>query len=101
MRFVSWSLKFDEPIELGKGKALRTLRDAANHLLTLPWRRTKQEHWQTAMGCLLLAAEKRGPLTMARIAMVNALGNGKGPPSERLRSARMMRSPKSASSRSG
>jgi len=39
-------LKFDEPIEFGKGKALRTLRDAANHLSAPPWRQTKQEHWQ-------------------------------------------------------
>ena len=101
MRPVSWSLKFDQPIELGKGKALRSLRDAANHILALPTRETKREHWQTAMGCLLLAAEEHGPLIMARIAMVKALGNEKAPPSERLRSAKIVLFPRAARSRSG
>jgi hypothetical protein len=96
---VSWSLKFDKPIELGKGKALRTLRDAANHILALPPRETNREHWQTAMGCLLLAAEKHGPLIMARIAMMKALGNGKAPASGHLRSAKIIRPPNSAWSR--
>jgi hypothetical protein len=27
---MSWSLKFDEPIALAKGKILRTLRDAGS-----------------------------------------------------------------------
>jgi len=35
---LSWSLKFDEPIELAKGKPLRTLRDAANYIIALPAR---------------------------------------------------------------
>ena len=85
---MSWSLKFNVPIELAKGKSLRTLSDAANHIIDLPPRDTKQQRWQTAMACLLSAAEGRGPLMMARIAMVQALGNGKAPPSERLRVAR-------------
>ena len=97
---VSWSLKFDKPIELGKGKALRTLRDAANYILALSPRETKREHWQTAVGCLLLAAERRGPLMMARIAMMKALGNGKVPPSEHQKSAKIIRLPKAARSRS-
>ena len=95
---MSWSLKFNKPIELGKGRALRTLRDAANHILALSPRETKQEHWQTAVGCLLLAAEKRGPPMMARIAMMKALDNGKAPPSERLKSAKIIRLPKAARS---
>jgi hypothetical protein len=32
-----------------QGKPLRTLRDAANHVIALPARESKQEHWQTAM----------------------------------------------------
>jgi hypothetical protein len=98
---LSWSLKFDKPIEFGKGKALRTLRDAANHILALSPRVTKQQHWQTAVGCLLLAAEKRGPLMMARIAMVKALGHGKAPPSDHQKSAKIIPLPKAARSRSG
>jgi len=30
-------------------------------------------HWQLAVGCLMAAAEERGPIMMARIAMVKAL----------------------------
>jgi hypothetical protein len=92
---VSWSLKFDQPIDLTKGKALLTLRDAANHIIALPPRETKQLHWQTAIACLLSAAEKRGELMMARIAMMQALSNGKASPSERLRSAKALRPSKS------
>lgn len=96
---MSWALKFNQPIQLGKGKALHTLRDAGNYILALSPRETKREHWQTAIGCLLLAVEKRGPLMMARIAMVKALGNGKAPPSEHLSSAKIIRPPKAAWSR--
>jgi hypothetical protein len=85
---VSWSLKFEEPIEVGKGKALHTLRDAGDHILALSPHETKQPRWQTAVASLLLAAEKRGPIMMARIAIIRALNNGKAPPIERLRSAK-------------
>jgi hypothetical protein len=74
---MSWSLKFDEPIEFARGKALRTLRDAAKHVLVLPKRETTQEHWQTAMACLISAAEKRAPVMMARIAMMRAISYGR------------------------
>jgi hypothetical protein len=70
---MSWSLKFDEPIALTKGKSLRTLRDAANHIIALRALESTQEHWQTARGCLLSAAEEGGLVMMARIAMVRAL----------------------------
>ncbi|HZR86507.1 MAG TPA: hypothetical protein VFB02_06870 [Bradyrhizobium sp.] len=33
---MSWSLQFDDPITLADGRALLTLRDAANHIMTLP-----------------------------------------------------------------
>jgi hypothetical protein len=85
---VSWSQKFDEPIELGKGKALRTLRDAGNHIIALPARETKQEHWKTAISCLLSAAENGGGVMMARIAMMQALANRQSSPTERLRAAK-------------
>lgn len=73
---MSWSFKFDEPIELANGKPLRTLRDAANYVLALPARESRQEHWQTAMAILLSASEKRAPVMMARIAMMQALQAG-------------------------
>jgi hypothetical protein len=69
---VSWSLSFDEPIP-AKGKPLRTLRDAANHVMALPKAKSALPHWQLAVRCLMSAAEKRGPIMMARIAVVKAL----------------------------
>jgi hypothetical protein len=70
---MSWNLPFGEPIELAKGNALRTLRDAANHIIALPARESAKDHWQTAMACLLSAAEKNGLVMLARIAVVQAL----------------------------
>jgi hypothetical protein len=70
---VSWSLLFDDPIPLAKGKPLRTLRDAADHVMALPKAKSVLPHWQLAVTCLMAAAEKRGPMMMARIAMVRAL----------------------------
>lgn len=73
---MSWSLEFDEAITLAKGQSLRTLRDAGHYILALPKRETAQRHWQTAMACLLSAAQKRGPVMIARIAMLRALQAG-------------------------
>ena len=87
---MSWSMRFDEPIRLDS-KALRTLRDAAEHVIALPPEETKQAQRQTAMSCLLAAAERKGPVTIARIAMLKALANGKALPSERLRAAQTFR----------
>jgi hypothetical protein len=84
-------------IRLANGKSLRTLRDAADHIVSLPPRETKQGHWQTAIAYLLSAAEKRRPLMMAHIAMKRPLGNGKASPRERLR--RVAQRPRSSGSR--
>jgi hypothetical protein len=73
---MSWSAKFDEPIWVN-GKALNTLRDAASHIIALSPRETTNAHWHTAMTCLISAAEKGGPLMMARIAMLKAINAGK------------------------
>jgi hypothetical protein len=62
---MSWSLQFDDPIELAKGNSLR---DAAEHVTALPRAVAELEHWQTAIACLIAAAEKRGIVMMARIA---------------------------------
>jgi hypothetical protein len=73
---MSWSIKFDEPIALAKGKSLRTLRDAGEYVAALPKRHSGLPHWRLAAQCLLSAAEKRGLVMMARIAMVQALSHG-------------------------
>jgi hypothetical protein len=53
---MSWSLEFDEPITLAKGKTLRTLRDAGKHIAALPNKRFCLPHWQVAAQCLLSPA---------------------------------------------
>ncbi len=63
-------LEFDDPIPLA------TLRDAAEHVMALPRATAELEHWQTAIACLIAAAEKRGLLMMARFAMMQALLHG-------------------------
>jgi hypothetical protein len=73
LRLVSWSLKFDDPIATPAGKPLRTLRDAGRYVTSLPEAETALSHWQTAVQCLLTAAEHGGPVMMARIAMMHAL----------------------------
>jgi len=84
-----WRVRFDEPIRLSTGKAIHTLRDAAQHVIALPQAETEQSHWQNALACLLAAAERRGPVKTARVAMVKALAvSKKAAPSERLRAAR-------------
>ena len=59
---MQWTARFDEPIRLGTGKALRTLRDAADHITTLPRQLAELEHWQDAIACLIAAAEGKGPI---------------------------------------
>lgn len=68
-----WTARFDEPIRLGTGKALRTLRDAADHITALPRQMAELEHWQDAIACLIAAAEGKGPIMMARIGVLRAL----------------------------
>jgi len=77
---MSWSRKFDEPIVVGKGKALRTLRDAGNYVAALPKKVAALSHWQVAASCLLAAVEKGGLVEMARIAMLRALRAGEPEP---------------------
>jgi hypothetical protein len=70
---VSYSASFDEPIPRAKGKPLHTLRHPADHVVALPKAKSALPHWQLAVRCLMSAAEKRGPVMMAHIAMVKAL----------------------------
>ena len=69
---VSWDLRFSEPIPLPKGK-LVTLRDAGAYIERLPKAEHNVTEWQTAMHCLIEAAEKRGPLQFARLGVMLAL----------------------------
>src|SRR5215467_1081285 len=80
---MSWSLKFDEPITLSNGKALVTLRDAGNYVVDLPASKSIREHWQLARTFLVSAAEGKGSVWMARLAVVRALNHGKKASSSR------------------
>lgn len=70
---MSWSRKFDDPIPLPNGRKLVSLKDAADHITKLSKREQRRDEWQTAVRCLIEAAEDRGPILHARIGMLRAL----------------------------
>jgi hypothetical protein len=63
---VSWDQRFDRPVVLPDGKALRTLEDARLYILALP----NSEHgaiaWQVAIEALLVAAETKSVMPTRR-----------------------------------
>jgi hypothetical protein len=73
---VSWSRRFDDPIQPPKGKPLVTLKDAAAYIMALPKAKQQRPEWQTATEMLLMAAEDRDPLMHAHIGMLRALNPG-------------------------
>jgi hypothetical protein len=87
---MSWFLKFDEPIALPKGKALRTLRDAGEYVTALSKADQAKPHWQTAAHELMMAAKRGGILMLAEIAMRQALAHGRPepPPAPRKKAAK-------------
>ena len=70
---MSWDIKFPEPIPVPSGKPLATLRDAGAYITELPKEQHDARPWQTAMECLLLAADRDGPPEFARLALEQAL----------------------------
>jgi hypothetical protein len=71
---MPWSAAFDDPISLARGRKLRTLQEAADHIMQLPEDAQHVSHWQTAIETLINAAETGGGWMMfARIAMLRAL----------------------------
>ncbi|MBW7969928.1 hypothetical protein [Bradyrhizobium sp. BR 10289] len=71
---MPWSAAFDDPISLPGGRKLRTLQQAADHIVQLPEDAQHVGHWQTAIETLINAAETGGGWMMfARIAMLRAL----------------------------
>jgi len=75
---VSWSLSFDEPILLANGTPLRTLREAADHVMGPPKTNSALPHWQLAVRCPMSAAEKGGPAMMARDRSGEGAGSRQG-----------------------
>jgi hypothetical protein len=71
---MPWSATFDDPISLRDGRKLRTLQQAADHIMQLPEDAQHASHWQTAVETLINAAESGGGwMLFARIAMLRAL----------------------------
>jgi hypothetical protein len=71
---MPWSAAFDDPIPLRNGRGLRTLQEAADHIMQMPEDVQHADHWQTAIETLINAAETGGGWMMfARIAMLRAL----------------------------
>lgn len=76
---ADWTQPFDDPVPLPDGGSLRILREAGEFIAALSEKDQRQSHWQTAAHMLLLAAEGRGPVMHARIAMLRALHHGEPP----------------------
>jgi hypothetical protein len=70
---MSWDVAFDEPIDLPNGKKAINLRQAAQYVMGLPKAEADHPKWQTAMHVLMEAAENRGPISFARLGMVQAI----------------------------
>jgi hypothetical protein len=85
---MPWSTPFEDPIPLDRGRQLVTLKDAADHIRKLRKAEHDQPHWQLAVQQLIEAAEDRGPLMFARIAVSRALNHGRPSPEKEPRRKR-------------
>jgi hypothetical protein len=55
------------------GRQIVTLKDAANYIMKLPKAEQNLEEWQTAIACLIGAADGRDFIMHAHIGMLRAL----------------------------
>jgi len=88
-----WRRKFDDPIQLPRGRQLVTLQDAGNYITKLPKAEHEAAEWQAAMEALILVATSGGPTVFARIGIVRALKcfNPAGRTSGRIRATPKMK----------
>ena len=70
---MSWDKQFREPIEVPDGDVLVSLRDAGAYIMQLPTAEHEAREWQTAMHCLIEAADRGGPVSFARLGVAQAL----------------------------
>ena len=68
-----WRRRFDDPIQLPRGRQLVTLEDAGNYITKLPRAKHDADEWQAAMEALLLVVTLGGPTMFARIGVMRAL----------------------------
>jgi hypothetical protein len=77
---MPWSDRFEDPVP-----GLETLRQAAQYIQKLPASEQALPHWQAAVEALIMAAEGRAPLLLARIGMLRAMSYGKPAPAKEPR----------------
>jgi hypothetical protein len=70
---MSWDRPFAHPLPLPSGPPARTLRAAANYIKKLPQAEHDSPDWQIAIGMLIEAAEDRGPMMFAKMAILRAV----------------------------
>lgn len=70
---MSWDKPFREPIDVSDGITLVSLRDAGTYITSLPPTEHEAREWQTAMHCLIEAADHGGPVSFARLGVAQAL----------------------------
>ena len=70
---MSWERPFDRPVPLPNGRPARTLRDAASYIRKLPKSERDTPEWRLAVRMLIDAAEDRGPMLFAKMAMLRAV----------------------------
>jgi len=73
-----WSRPFDDTIPLTRGRALVTLKDAADYIVKLPKFEQNLDKGRTAIGCLISAAEGRDFLLHALVGVLRALNTNEG-----------------------
>jgi hypothetical protein len=71
---LSWDQFFSDPVPTPGGIDLKTLRDAGAYISKLHKSEHETDEWQTAMHCLIQAADHGGPVEFARMGMMQALG---------------------------
>jgi hypothetical protein len=64
---------FEDTITLSDGRTSSTLTDAGGFITSLPKAERQLEQWQTAIECLIGAAESRDHMMHARIGVLRAL----------------------------
>ena len=70
---MTWSKRFEEPVQLPDGSQLFTLRQAARHILTLSKADHRANEWRSAMRKIIEAADHGGPICLARSELLRAI----------------------------
>lgn len=77
---MGWDRGFGDPVFLKDGRQLKSLREAAAYLQSLPAKTQKHPKFETAVMVLIQAAEDTGPVMHARIGMLEFINRDDPPP---------------------